>query len=75
MKQTKSNTIERKKAKAQAPADPRDGLTDRQRRAVLAVLEAPNMEAAARAAGVVKSTLYEWIRLPAFRAQLEAGRV
>jgi hypothetical protein len=72
MKRTKSNTIERKKAKA--PADPGDGLTDRQRRAVLAVLEAPNMEAAARAAGVVKSTLYEWLRLPAFRVKLEAAR-
>jgi hypothetical protein len=50
------------------------GLTARQRRALPFILEAPTMEAGARAAGVSKTTLYEWLKRDPFRAQLEAAR-
>ena len=70
MKRTESNRIERKAART----DPEDGLTNRQRRAIPAIIEGPTMEAAARVAGVVKSTLYEWLKIPAFVDALEDGR-
>jgi len=45
-------------------------LTRRQLRAVSAILEAPNMEAAARRARVGRTTLYTWLRDPTFRDEL-----
>lgn len=49
-------------------------LTDRQLRAIPAILEASSMEAAARAAGLSKGTLYEWLKQTPFRERLEAAR-
>lgn len=77
MKRTKTDKIRHKLptgpvTKAEIPGP--DGLTDRQRRGVLAILEAPTMEAAAKAAGVTRGTLYEWARLSAFKAALAVGR-
>jgi len=45
-------------------------LTRRQLRAVSAILEAPNMEAAARRARVGRTTLYTWLRDPAFHDEV-----
>ena len=81
MNRTKPNKTEHKQAERPraAGADPQaqadgGGLTDRQRRAVLAILESPTMEAAAKAAGVGKVTLYEWLKLPAFMDELRRAR-
>jgi len=79
MKRTKSNGSERKPKPTAGPAAPLvlalgGELTARQSKAIAAILEAPSIEAAARAAGVAKSTLYEWIRQEPFRAALEAAR-
>ena len=77
MKRTKSNGSERKPKTAAPREDPSalgGELTARQLKTISAILEAPSMEAAARAAGVAKSTLYEWIQLEPFRAALEAAR-
>ncbi len=51
-----------------------DGLTPRQRRAVLALLEAPSAEAAATAVGVASSTLWRWRQTPAFQRALQDAR-
>jgi hypothetical protein len=45
-------------------------LTRRQLRAIAAILDAPSMEAAARRARVGRSTLYTWLRDPAFQDEL-----
>ena len=77
MKRTKSNGSERKPKTAAPREDPSalgGELTARQLKTISAILEAPSMEAAARAAGVAKSTLYEWIQQEPFRAALEAAR-
>lgn len=42
--------------------------------AVLALLTSPTVEAAADLAGVARSTLFAWLREPAFAAELEAAR-
>jgi hypothetical protein len=51
-----------------------EGLTARQRRAVLALLEAPSAEAAAAAVGVASSTLWRWRQTPAFQRALQDAR-
>ena len=45
-------------------------LTVRQLRAIAVILNAPSMEAAARRAHVGRTTLYQWLREPAFRDEL-----
>lgn len=45
-------------------------LTRRQLRAITAILNAPSMEAAALKAHVGRTTLYNWLREPAFRDEL-----
>jgi len=45
-------------------------LTRRQLRAVAVILTTPSMEAAARRARVGRTTLYTWLRAPAFRDEL-----
>lgn len=76
MKRTKSNGSERKPKKTVTADPPAPGgeLTARQLKTIPAILDAPSMEAAARAAGIAKSTLYEWTRQEPFRAALEAAR-
>ena len=79
MKRTKSNGSERKPKTTAGAAAPLvlalgGELTARQSKAIAAILEAPSVEAAARTAGVAKSTLYEWIRQDPFRLALEAAR-
>jgi transposase len=49
-------------------------LTDRQRRAIPAMLEGKTIEAAAKIAGVSKTTLYEWMKQKPFHARLEEAR-
>ncbi|MBI3947273.1 MAG: hypothetical protein HY321_15215 [Armatimonadetes bacterium] len=49
-------------------------LTTKQRRAVLALLAEPGIEAAAKAAGVKRETLWRWRREPAFREALAEAR-
>src|SRR2546426_9267878 len=51
-----------------------DLLTPRQRRAVVALLTQPTTEAAARAAHVGRTAIYEWLRDPIFSTALEAAR-
>ena len=51
-----------------------EGLTARQRRAVLALLEAPSAEAAAAAVGVASSTLWRWRQTPAFQRAFQDAR-
>ncbi len=45
-------------------------LTLRQLRTIAAILNTPNMEAAARRARVGRTTIYKWLREPAFRGEL-----
>jgi len=45
-------------------------LTARQLRALAAILDTPSMEAAARRAHIGRTTLYNWLREPAFKAEL-----
>ena len=73
MTRTKANGSKRKPAEG-AAARESGGLTDRQLRAIPAILEGPTIEAAARAAGVAKVTLYEWLKQDPFREKLEAAR-
>jgi len=49
---------------------PSASLTGRQLRAIAVILTAPNMEAAAHRARVGRTTLYQWLREPAFRDEL-----
>lgn len=50
-------------------------LKSNQLKAVAALLTSPDMAQAAKAAGVSRDTLYEWLKQPAFRAALrEAER-
>jgi len=46
-------------------------LTHRQLQAIAAILDTESMEAAARLAHVGRTTLYAWLREPAFRAELK----
>lgn len=55
-----------------APAG--DALAGRQARAVLALIESPTVEDAARRAGVSRSILYVWLRDEGFKARLDAAR-
>lgn len=50
------------------------GLSDRQRRAILALASKPTKEAAARLAGVSRTTLFEWLREKPFQAELQRVR-
>ena len=50
------------------------GLTARQHKAILALCETPTKEAAARAAGVSRTALYEWLRDEDFKAELKRVR-
>ena len=45
-------------------------LSRRQQRAIAAILDTANMEDAARRARVGRTTLYTWLREPAFRDEL-----
>jgi len=49
-------------------------LTSRQQRALVALLEEPTREDAAKRAGVNPATLYRWLREPAFREALAEAR-
>jgi len=49
-------------------------LTARQRHAIPLILESQTIEAAARAAGISKTTLYEWMKQDPFRLELESSR-
>ncbi|MBE3109992.1 MAG: hypothetical protein IMZ46_05670 [Acidobacteria bacterium] len=50
------------------------GLTDRQRRAILALCETATKEAAARLAGVSRTALFDWLREKPFQAELQRVR-
>ena len=50
------------------------GLTVKQTRAISAILEAPSMEKAAKKAGASRATLYRWLEIPEFKAELEHGQ-
>lgn len=45
-------------------------LTPRQERLLAALIEAPNVEAAAKRAGVSRGSVYNWLRDPTFKAAL-----
>ena len=66
MTRTKANGSERERGARE--------LTERQRRAIPPILESQTIEAAARAAGISKTTLYEWMKQDPFRLELEASR-
>lgn len=50
-----------------------DDLTPKQRKAVRALLAAPDLTAAAKETGVSRDTLYRWLQEPAFAAALHAA--
>ncbi len=50
-----------------------DDLTPKQRKAVRALLAAPDVTAAAKEAGCSRDTVYRWMGEPAFVAALHAG--
>ncbi len=50
-----------------------DDLTPKQRRAVRALLAAPDVTTAAKETGVSRDTLYRWLAEPAFVAALREG--
>ena len=47
-----------------------EGLTSRQQRAIVSLLECPTIEAASKNARVSRSTLYEWLNIPDFKEEL-----
>src|SRR5262249_51751185 len=49
-------------------------LTRKQLAAVVALMESPTIEAAAQAVAVAVSTLYRWLKLPAFQAAYREAR-
>ncbi len=49
-------------------------LTPRQQQAIACLLSSPTIEAASKNAGVARSTLYEWMRIPAFQEELERAK-
>ncbi|MDA2915403.1 hypothetical protein MYX64_00915 [Nitrospinae bacterium AH_259_B05_G02_I21] len=49
-------------------------LTPRQQRAIVSLLESPTIEAASKNAGVSRSTLHEWLKIPAFQEELERAK-
>ncbi len=50
------------------------GLTAKQARTIAALLAQPNFEQAAAAAGVAPRTIYTWLELPVFRAELRLAQ-
>lgn len=50
------------------------GLTSRQQRAIVSLLECPTIEAASKNARVSRSTLYDWLNIPAFKEELERAK-
>lgn len=49
-------------------------LTSRQQRAIVSLLECPTIEAASKNARVSRSTLYDWLNIPAFKEELEQAK-
>ncbi len=49
-------------------------LTPRQQQAIACLLSSPTIEAASKNAGVSRSTLYEWMRIPAFQEEFERAK-
>lgn len=49
-------------------------LTPRQQRAIACLLSSPTIEAASKNAGVSRSTLHEWLKIPAFQEELEQAK-
>ena len=47
-------------------------LTPKQKKGLAAMLTQPTLTAAAQAAGTSEKTLYRWLALPAFAAELKA---
>lgn len=62
----------RHKSKGEGPAI--DKLTARQTRAILALVQSPTVEDAAKQANVGRSSVYLWMRQPDFRAKLVEAR-
>lgn len=56
------------------PAQNRTALTARQRKLVEALLTTPNVTAASESVGVARSTAYAWMKLPAFRDELNRAQ-
>jgi len=52
-------------------ADQGPRLSARKKKAIAAIIEAPNYEAAIPAAGVCRQTFYKWLRDPDFKAELD----
>ena len=49
-------------------------LSEKQLNAILHILAARNMVEAAEKAGISRNTLYEWMKIPAFKAELQSHR-
>jgi hypothetical protein len=53
----------------------KNGLTPNQLRAIPCLVQNPNISEAAEQAGIARATIYEWLKIPAFRNELESQRV
>ena len=54
--------------------DPSEMLTERQRRLLLELIKTPDIQSAARAAGIGRTTAYRWLSQPTFRSALTLQR-
>jgi len=51
------------------------GLSAKQKHAIPYLVQNPNISEAAEQAGISRATVYEWLKVPAFREELERQRV
>ena len=56
------------------PAEPGEELTARQRRLLVELVQNPDIQSAARAAGAGRTTAYRWLDQPAFAGELNRLR-
>ena len=54
--------------------EPLSGLSIKQERAIIALINEPNVPKAAEKAEVGERTLYRWLKLPNFKAELRTAR-
>src|SRR5687768_4248866 len=74
MEETDYETREDDDGEPETEAGGRDALSPRQGRALEALLDRPTMKEAAAAAGVSETTLWRYMKMPAFSGRLREAR-